>query len=267
MRFVPPLAALADGRTSGSRATSRPRVRPMAPLLDALDALGAPQSGPTADRGLPFTVSGPARPPGRRRSPSTPRPPASTSPPCCSSAPGWPTALDLRHVGRGPVPSLPHIAMTVAMLRERGVEVDDSEPDRWRVSPGTLAARDVVVEPDLSNAAPFLAAAARHRRHGDGAALARPHPAAGRPDPRQCSRPSAPRSTGATATSPSAAPAALHGVDLDLREASELTPVVAAVAALAEGTTRIRGVGAHPRPRDRPARRARGRALGAGLPA
>src|SRR4029079_3365632 len=66
--------------------------------------------------------------------------------------------VDVRHDGK-PVPSLPHIAMTTAMLRERGVALDESEPSRWQVSPGPIAAVPVEVEQDLSNAAPFLAAA------------------------------------------------------------------------------------------------------------
>ena len=63
------------------------------------------------------------------------------------------------HDGK-PVPSLPHIDMSVAMLRTAGVEVDDADVNTWRVAPGPIAARDWTVEPDLSNAAVFLAAAA-----------------------------------------------------------------------------------------------------------
>ena len=66
--------------------------------------------------------------------------------------------LEVLHTGES-VPSAPHIAMTVAMLRQAGVEVDDSVPNRWAVLPGPVAARHWEVEPDLSNALPFLAAA------------------------------------------------------------------------------------------------------------
>ena len=66
--------------------------------------------------------------------------------------------VKVRHEG-GPVPSLPHIEMTVEMLRDAGVVVDDADVHTWRVEPGELSALDVQVEPDLSNAAPFLAAA------------------------------------------------------------------------------------------------------------
>lgn len=66
--------------------------------------------------------------------------------------------MTVRHNGK-PLPSLPHIAMTVEMLRTAGVVVDDGEPNSWRVEPGPVAARDWTVEPDLSNASVFLAAA------------------------------------------------------------------------------------------------------------
>ena len=66
--------------------------------------------------------------------------------------------LTVVHTGTS-VPSAPHIAMTVAMLREAGVEVDDATANRWHVRPGPIAARSWVVEPDLSNSVPFLAAA------------------------------------------------------------------------------------------------------------
>ena len=55
---------------------------------------------------------------------------------------------------------MPHIEMTVDMLRDAGVKVDDTEPNTWRVAPGPIAGRDWDIEPDLSNATPFLAAAA-----------------------------------------------------------------------------------------------------------
>ena len=64
----------------------------------------------------------------------------------------------MRHDGAA-LPSLPHIEMTVETLRDAGVVVDDAEPHTWRVEPGEVGALDVQVEPDLSNAAPFLAAA------------------------------------------------------------------------------------------------------------
>jgi 3-phosphoshikimate 1-carboxyvinyltransferase len=238
MRFVPALAALADGevRFEGDEQAAG---RPMAPLLQALTDLGAP-SRTDGGTGLPFTVRGGSSARGGAVTID-----ASTSSQYVSAlllvGARFADGLDLRHVG-GPVPSLPHIAMTVAMLRERGVVVDDSEPDRWRVSPGVLQARDVVVEPDLSNAAPFLAAAAVTGgmvtvRHWPGSTL--------QPGDqiRHVLQAFGSEVTWFEGDLTVAGHHFLHGVDLDLRDASELTPVVAAVAALAQGTTRISGVG------------------------
>ena len=66
--------------------------------------------------------------------------------------------LTVVHTGES-VPSAPHVAMTVSMLREADVDVDDAQANRWRVAPGPIAARHWTIEPDLSNAVPFLAAA------------------------------------------------------------------------------------------------------------
>ena len=66
--------------------------------------------------------------------------------------------MTIVHTGES-VPSAPHVAMTVAMLRDAGVDIDDTRANRWHVSPGPIAARHWSIEPDLSNAVPFLAAA------------------------------------------------------------------------------------------------------------
>lgn len=238
MRFVPALAALADGPV---RFVGDPQAesRPMAPLLDALTALGVEVSterGP----GLPFTVHGT---PEVRGGPVTVD--ASTSSQYVSAlllvGARLPDGLDLHHVGP-PVPSLPHIAMTVAMLRDRGARIEDTEPDRWRVARGTLAAHDVTVEPDLSNAAPFLAAAAI-----TGGMVTVPHWPARTQQPGDEIRDIL-QAFGAEVTWFEGALTVrgtdhLHGIDRDLRQASELTPVVAAVAALADSTSHLHGIG------------------------
>lgn len=148
--------------------------------------------------------------------------------------------VDVRHDGK-PVPSLPHIAMTVAMLRQRGVTVDDSDPDRWAVTPGPIRAVEVDVEPDLSNAAPFLAAAVVTA----GTVTVRGWPKATTQagDALQWIL----RQFGATATLDSAGltvtgPDRVVGVDLDLHEVGELVPVVAAVAAVADAPSYLRGI-------------------------
>ena len=155
MRFVPPLAALADGPVVFD-GDPHARLRPMHEVLQALRELGVAVED--EDRGaLPFTVLGNGSVPGGRVTID-----ASASSQFVSAlllaGPRFDKGVDVRHQGP-PVPSQPHIAMTVEQLRLHGVEVDDSTPDRWQVLPGDVRAVDVPVEPDLSNAAPFLAAA------------------------------------------------------------------------------------------------------------
>ena len=140
--------------------------------------------------------------------------------------------VTVHHDGK-PVPSLPHIEMTVQMLREAGVDVDDGEPDRWRVAPGPIRAADWARRARPVQRRRFLAAAAVTGGRVP-CGLARAHP----PSPATAIRGRAgrwartvePAAAGMTVTGP----AALRGVDVDLHDASELTPTVAAVAALAD---------------------------------
>jgi 3-phosphoshikimate 1-carboxyvinyltransferase len=152
LRFVPPLAAL------GSVAVlfdgdEQARARPIAPLLDALRSLGVDIDGD----GLPFRVRGAGAVAG-----GTVKIDASASSQFVSglllAGPSFSDGLTVQHVGP-PLPSAPHVAMTVAMLRQAGIEVDDTTPNRWQVRPGVVAARHWHIEPDLSNAVPFIAAA------------------------------------------------------------------------------------------------------------
>ncbi|MGA8978959.1 MAG: 3-phosphoshikimate 1-carboxyvinyltransferase, partial [Pedococcus sp.] len=154
MRFLPPVAALATGPVTFD-GDAQARVRPMGPVLDALRALGADLDD--GGRGtLPFTVRGRAGMPG-----GTVTLDASASSQFISAlllaGPRYEKGVTVHHDGR-PVPSEPHIEMTVETLRDAGVLIDDSEPNTWRVEPSEVNALDVQVEPDLSNAAPFLAA-------------------------------------------------------------------------------------------------------------
>ncbi|HMC68202.1 MAG TPA: 3-phosphoshikimate 1-carboxyvinyltransferase, partial [Mycobacteriales bacterium] len=129
------------------------RVRPIAPLLDALRGLGVDIAGD----GLPFSVRGAGSVAG-----GTVEIDASASSQFVSglllSGAAFTDGLTIVHTGES-VPSAPHVAMTVSMLRDAGADVDDSEANRWRVEPGPIAARHWTIEPDLSNAVPFLAAA------------------------------------------------------------------------------------------------------------
>jgi 3-phosphoshikimate 1-carboxyvinyltransferase len=148
--------------------------------------------------------------------------------------------VDIVHAG-APIPSMPHIEMTVDQLRARGVVVDDSEPDRWRVLPGPVKALDVDIEPDLSNASAFLAAAAAT----SGAVTVPGWPSSttqagdqvrGILELMGCSV----RLDGGALTV--SGPEALTGVDADLHDVGELTPVVAALCALASTPSRLRGI-------------------------
>lgn len=234
MRFVPPAAALADGPVAFD-GDERARERPLATVLDALRALGARIDG----EGLPFTLHGTGGLAGGEVVID-----ASASSQFVSglllSGARYDKGVTVHHDGK-PVPSLPHVAMSVAMLREAGVEVDDAEPNTWRVHPGALRARHWAVEPDLSNAAVFLAAAAV-----TGGRVTVSGWPAGSTQPgveilsvlAEAGCTVEPGPDGMTVTGP----AELSGVDVDLHDASELTPTVAAVAALATGPSRIRGV-------------------------
>ncbi|MDT5015967.1 MAG: 3-phosphoshikimate 1-carboxyvinyltransferase [Mycobacterium sp.] len=152
LRFVPPVAALST-ETVTFDGDEQARARPIAPLLDALRGLGVDVDGD----GLPFAVRGAGSVAG-----GTVEIDASASSQFVSglllSGPAFTDGLTIVHTG-GSVPSAPHVAMTVAMLRDAGVDIDDTQSNRWRITPGPIAARHWNIEPDLSNAVPFLAAA------------------------------------------------------------------------------------------------------------
>ncbi|MGB9376309.1 MAG: 3-phosphoshikimate 1-carboxyvinyltransferase [Mycobacteriales bacterium] len=236
MRFLPPVACLAKGsvRFDGD---PRARQRPLVPLLDALRGLGADIDGGGS---LPLTVQGTGRMAGGAVTLD-----ASESSQFVSalllSAPRFDDGAVVRHIGPA-LPSMPHIDMTVAMLRAAGAEVDDSEPETWRVAPGQLRGRDLDVEPDLSNAAPFLAAAVvtggRVTVPGWPATTTQPGAAL----PGLLVRMGAEADLaddGLTVTGSGA----VHGIDADLHDCSELAPVLAAVAAVADSPTVLSGIG------------------------
>lgn len=163
MRFVPGLAMFADGpvRFDGD---AQAYARPMKPVLDGLEQLGAHIEYHGEPGRLPFTLTPPVASGGTDASLHTVSIDASGSSQFISGllliGARLPGGLELQHTGDH-LPSLPHIRMTVADLRSAGVTVDvDVEHHRWRVHPGPVQLPDrVVVEPDLSNAAPFLGAA------------------------------------------------------------------------------------------------------------
>lgn len=233
MRFMPPAAALADGRVRFD-GDPRARERPMHVMVNALCALGVDVSGDA----LPFMLTGTGRVPGGEVTID-----ASASSQFISglllSAARYDRGAAVHHDGK-PVPSLPHIEMTVQMLRAHGVQVDEAA-NSWRVYPGPIAARDWTIEPDLSNASVYLAAAAATggevtvpgwpadtTQAGD--AIAGILELMGCRVTRD--------STGLTV----AGPDRLAAVDVDLHDVGELTPTVAALCTLAGGTSVLRGI-------------------------
>src|SRR5689334_12807978 len=227
MRFVPPAAALADGpvRFDGD---PRARERPMGTVLDALRALGARVDGPagSAVHSLPFTLHATGGLPGGEVVID-----ASASSQFVSglllSGARYEKGVTVVHDGK-PVPSLPHIDMSVDMLRTAGVEVDDADANTWRVAPGPIAPRDWTVEPDLSNAAVFLAAAAV--TGGEVTVVGWPErstqPGVGiLPVLEQFGATIVPSDRGIIARGSDT----LTGVDVDLHDVGELTPTIAAV--------------------------------------
>jgi 3-phosphoshikimate 1-carboxyvinyltransferase len=246
MRFLPPFAALADGpvRFDGDPAA---RVRPMLPVLAALRALGITVHDPSGDSGdtaalpthLPFTVEGRGSVPGGAVDVD-----ASESSQFVSglllAAARFERGLTLRHIG-ATLPSLPHIEMTVATLRDVGVLVDDSRDGMWDVSPGPIAARDVRVEPDLSNAAPFLASAlvAGGTVRVPGWPTLTTQPGAMVPELLERMGGSYTLTDGVLTVTGTGE---LHGIDVDLHAGGELAPTFAALAALADSPSRLRGI-------------------------
>ncbi|KGM13520.1 3-phosphoshikimate 1-carboxyvinyltransferase [Cellulomonas bogoriensis] len=238
MRFLPAVAAL-QPRPVTFDGDPQARVRPMGPVLRALRDLGVKVDD--GGRGtLPFTVAGSPRVRGGMVDID-----ASASSQFVSglllAAARLPDGLLLRHVGPS-LPSLPHIEMTVATMRAAGIEVDDSRPDIWQVDPGTIGAREVRVEPDLSNAAPFCCAAlvAGGTVRIPGWPTSTTQPGGMLPDLL--------RRMGGTVgltdgTLTVTGTGAVHGIDVDLHAAGELAPTIAALATLADTPSRLRGIG------------------------
>ncbi len=238
MRFVPPLAALRTGATRFD-GDETARVRPMGPVLTALRDLGVEVRDEGEPGFLPFTVHGTGEVEGGRIDVD-----ASASSQFVSAlllaAPRFRAGLHLRHIGPT-LPSLPHIEMTVAALREAGVAVDDSRPGIWEVAPGAVAARDVLVEPDLSNAAPFLCAALVA-----GGSVRVPNWPTSSTQPGALV-PGILEQMGATTSLDDGVLTVtghglIRGLDLDLHAAGELAPTIAALAALGDSPTRLRGI-------------------------
>ena len=235
MRFLPPLAVTARGPVTLD-GDEQARRRPMGVILAALRDLGARVDGDA----LPVEIRGTGALAGGAVEVD-----ASSSSQFVSglllSGARYTHGLTVTHVGP-PVPSLPHIDMTVAALRSVGVEVDDTVRNRWRIEPGPIAAWHTPIEPDLSNATPFLAAAAllagRVRIPSWPARTTQPGNRFR--DILTAFGVAAELSGGILTVTGTGR---LAGVDLDLHDVGELAPTVAALALFAAGPSRLRGIG------------------------
>jgi len=244
MRFLPPLAALTDSRVTFDGDESA-RRRPMQTTIESLMALGVDVTDDGGGR-MPFSFTGTGRIRGGAVAIDASRSSQFVSG-LLLSAPRFDEGLELRHTGER-LPSMPHIDMTVAALRARGVRVDEPERGVWHVHPGPIRARDVTIEPDLSNAAPFAVAALvaggtvrirtwPHTTTQVGADLETLLPLWGATVTREGDDLVVDGGAGIRGG------VALPGVDLDLSRGGELAPALVALAALADEPSTITGIG------------------------
>ena len=238
MRFLPPVAALAEG-VIDLDGDPHARVRPMGAVVSALRELGVAIEAAAGDR-LPLRINGTGSVRGGELAMN-----ASASSQFVSAlllaAARFDGGLLLRHVGP-PIPSQPHVSMTVEALRDVGVVVDeDPEQAIWRIEPGPINGLDAVVEPDLSNAAPFLAAAAL--TGGEVRVPGWPQYTTQAGDAMR----DVLDAMGADVSLDRAGltvrgTGELYGVDVDLHDAGEIAPTVTGLAAMATTPSRLRGI-------------------------
>jgi 3-phosphoshikimate 1-carboxyvinyltransferase len=238
MRFLPPLAALASGEVAFD-GDPRSYERPLGPVIKALEELGI-----SIEHGgrysLPMKLHGTGKIPGGALTID-----ASASSQFLSAlllvAPSFENGIVATHKG-GLLPSMPHIEMTVDMLRSFGAQVSvDTSAQSWSVKPGKLHGQDLVIEPDLSNAAPFLSLA---MVCGGSVTIADWPSSTTQPGDQlrsiftQMGAKVSMDERGLTVTGTGV----IHGIDIDLHDVGELTPSIAAVAALADSPSHLRGI-------------------------
>jgi 3-phosphoshikimate 1-carboxyvinyltransferase len=239
MRFLPPLAALAQGDISFD-GDPRSYERPLGPVIKALEELGI-EIEHDGRYSLPMVIKAKGSIPGGDLVID-----ASASSQFLSAlllvAPSMKNGITAQHRG-GSLPSMPHIDMTVQMLRDFGAVVHvDKAAQSWRVEPGILRGQDLVIEPDLSNAAPFLSIA---MVCGGSITIADWPKSTTQPGDQlrdiftQMGAQVEFTTDGLTLTGGKA----IHGIDIDLHDVGELTPSIAALAALADSPSHLRGIG------------------------
>ena len=239
MRFLPPLAAFAQGDISFD-GDPRSYERPLGPVIKALEELGI-----EIDHGgrysLPMVIKARGKVKGGALTID-----ASASSQFLSAlllvAPSMEEGITVTHRG-GALPSMPHIEMTVAMLRDFGADVTvDPAAQTWSVKAGALHGKDLVIEPDLSNASPFLSIA---MVCGGSITISDWPRATTQPGDQlrdiftQMGATVELNDDGLTLTGGSS----IHGIDIDLHDVGELTPSIAALASLADSPSHLRGIG------------------------
>ena len=236
MRFLPPIAAMATGLIYFD-GDARSHERPLEPVIKALEQLGVSIEHGNKYR-LPLTLNGSGRVKGGEVEID-----ASASSQFVSSllllGPATDNGITLKHIGKS-LPSLPHIEMTIQMLKQFGavVEVDKNI---WSVKSGSLTGQDLTIEPDLSNAAPFMAAAMICG--GSVEILDWPKSTAQPGDQlRNIFTSMGARIEQTGEGLKISAGSAINGIDIDLHDVGELTPSIAAVAALASSQSTLRGI-------------------------
>ena len=238
MRFLPPLAALATGDVAFD-GDPRSYERPLGPVIKALEELGISIEH-DGRYSLPLKLHGTGKIPGGALTID-----ASASSQFLSAlllvAPSFENGIVATHKG-GQLPSMPHIEMTVDMLRSFGAQVEvDKAAQSWSVKPGKLHGQELVIEPDLSNAAPFLSLA---MVCGGSVTIADWPKTTTQPGDQlrsiftQMGAKVSMDERGLTLSGTGV----IHGIDIDLHDVGELTPSIAAVAALADSPSHLRGI-------------------------
>ena len=238
MRFLPPLAALATGDVAFN-GDPRSYERPLGPVIKALEELGISIEH-DGRYSLPLKLHGTGKIPGGALTID-----ASASSQFLSAlllvAPSFENGIVATHKG-GQLPSMPHIEMTVDMLRSFGADVEvDIAAQSWSVRAGKLHGQELVIEPDLSNAAPFLSLA---MVCGGSVTIADWPKTTTQPGDQlrsiftQMGAKVSMDERGLTLSGTGV----IHGIDIDLHDVGELTPSIAAVAALADSPSHLRGI-------------------------
>ena len=239
MRFLPPLAALAQGEISFD-GDSRSYERPIGPVIKALEELGI-EIDHQGRYSLPMVIKGTGVIPGGKLTID-----ASKSSQFLSAllliGPSMKKGITVTHNGSA-LPSMPHIDMTVQMLRDFGAEVEvDKASQSWSVKAGSLTGQDLIIEPDLSNAAPFLSIA---MVCGGSITIADWPKETTQPGDqlREIFTKMGARVELTASELTLTGGDSIHGIDIDLHDVGELTPSIAALAALADSPSHLRGIG------------------------